>query len=70
MGVRVGVEKPVFLGEDEDEHRVQVKKDEIKRAIEKLMSGGEEGKEMRKRAKQLGEMAERAVRKGVLLTLM
>ncbi|KAL0315551.1 UNVERIFIED_CONTAM: UDP-glycosyltransferase 73C4 [Sesamum radiatum] len=64
MGVRVGVEKPVFLGEDEDEHRVQVKKDEIKRAIEKLMSGGEEGKEMRKRAKELGEMAERAVEEG------
>ncbi|KAL0345377.1 UNVERIFIED_CONTAM: UDP-glycosyltransferase 73C4 [Sesamum radiatum] len=64
IGSRVGVDKPVFLGEDDDEHKVQVKKDEIKRAIEKLMDGEEEANEMRKRAKELGEMAERAVEEG------
>ncbi|KAL0303432.1 UNVERIFIED_CONTAM: UDP-glycosyltransferase 73C3 [Sesamum radiatum] len=64
IGLRIGVEKPVFLGEDDDEHKVQVKKDEIKKAIEKLMNGGEEANEMRKRAKELGEMAKRAVEEG------
>ncbi|KAL0337423.1 UNVERIFIED_CONTAM: UDP-glycosyltransferase 73C3 [Sesamum calycinum] len=64
-GVRAGVEEPVvFFGEEHDEERVQVKNDEIKRVIEQLMDGGEEGNERRRRAKELGEMAKRAVEEG------
>ncbi|KAK4391006.1 UDP-glycosyltransferase 73C3 [Sesamum angolense] len=67
IGLTLGVEKPVFL-EDPDEVKVQVKKDEIKRVIEKLMEQGGEANEMRNRAKELGEIAKRQWRKGVLLT--
>ncbi|KAL0427049.1 UNVERIFIED_CONTAM: UDP-glycosyltransferase 73C4 [Sesamum latifolium] len=64
-GVRAGVEEPVILfGEEHDEGRVQVKNDEIKRVIEELMDGGEEGTERRRRAKELGDMAKRAVEEG------
>ncbi|KAK4392142.1 UDP-glycosyltransferase 73E1 [Sesamum angolense] len=59
-GIRVGVEEPVFFGHEENAG-VKVKSDEIKRVIEKLMGGEEEGNERRKRAKELGEMAKRAV---------
>ncbi|KAL0333408.1 UNVERIFIED_CONTAM: UDP-glycosyltransferase 73C4 [Sesamum angustifolium] len=59
-GIRVGVEEPVFFGHEENAG-VKVKSDEIKRVIEKLMDGEEEGNERRKRAKELGEMAKRAV---------
>ncbi|KAL0360314.1 UNVERIFIED_CONTAM: UDP-glycosyltransferase 73C4 [Sesamum radiatum] len=63
IGLRLGVEKPVFL-EDPDEATVQVKKDEINRVIEKLTDEGEEASEMRKRAKELGEIAKKAVEEG------
>ncbi|KAL0438176.1 UNVERIFIED_CONTAM: UDP-glycosyltransferase 73C3 [Sesamum latifolium] len=63
IGLRLGVEKPVFL-EDPDEATVQVKKDQIKRVIEKLTEEGEEANEMRKRAKELGEIAKKAVEEG------
>ncbi|KAL0345248.1 UNVERIFIED_CONTAM: UDP-glycosyltransferase 73C3 [Sesamum radiatum] len=43
---------------------VNVKNDEIKRVIEELMDGGEEGNKGRRRAKELGEMAKRAVEEG------
>ncbi|KAL0351566.1 UNVERIFIED_CONTAM: UDP-glycosyltransferase 73C4 [Sesamum calycinum] len=63
IGLTLGVEKPVFL-EDPDEVKVQVKKDEIKRVIEKLMEQGGEANEMRNRAKELGEIAKKAVEEG------
>ncbi|KAK4436851.1 UDP-glycosyltransferase 73C3 [Sesamum alatum] len=65
-GLRAGVEEPVILLEEDHDHeeRVQVKNDEIKRVIEMLMDGGEEGNERRKRAKELGEMAKRAMEEG------
>lgn len=58
-GVRVGVELPVLLGEEE-KVGVLVKHDKIKTIIDEVMDGGEEGEERRKRARKLGEMAKRA----------
>ncbi|KAF8395305.1 hypothetical protein HHK36_019248 [Tetracentron sinense] len=63
IGVRVGVEIPVPLGEEE-KVGVFVKREQVKKAIERLMDGGEEGKERRKRARELQEMANRAMEVG------
>ncbi|KAB1995771.1 hypothetical protein ES319_D13G183600v1 [Gossypium barbadense] len=63
IGVRVGVEEPMRWGEEE-KIGVLVKKEDVKEAIEKLMDEGEEGEERRKRAKGLGEMANKAVEIG------
>ncbi|XVE90416.1 hypothetical protein DITRI_Ditri20bG0076200 [Diplodiscus trichospermus] len=57
IGVRIGVEKPITRGEE-------VKKEDVKKAIERLMEEEEEGEERRKRAKNLGEMAEKALQIG------
>ncbi|KAI3447536.1 hypothetical protein Pfo_004201 [Paulownia fortunei] len=61
-GIRVGVEVPVFFGEEKVGG--MVKNDEIKRVIDRLMDSGEEGEERRQRAQKLGEMAKRAVEEG------
>ncbi|KAL8526175.1 hypothetical protein ACS0TY_015410 [Phlomoides rotata] len=63
-GVRVGVEMPVMIGQEESVG-VQVKSEDIKMVIEKVMDGGdEEGRERRDRARKLGEMAKTAVEEG------
>ncbi|MBA0699657.1 hypothetical protein Goari_001269 [Gossypium aridum] len=49
---------------EEEKIGVLVKKEDVKEAIEKLMDEGEEGEERRKRAKGLGEMANKAVEIG------
>ncbi|XP_057462228.1 UDP-glycosyltransferase 73C4-like [Actinidia eriantha] len=59
IGVSVGVEVPMRWGEEE-KAGVLVKKDTVKEAIDDLMDGGIEGEERRTRARQLGEMANRA----------
>ncbi|KAL2250684.1 UDP-glycosyltransferase 73C3-like [Sesamum indicum] len=59
-GIRVGVEVPVIFGEEE-KVGVQVKNDDIKMAIDRLMDAGEEGEERRERAKKLGKMAKNAM---------
>ncbi|KAL7195682.1 hypothetical protein ACSBR1_035841 [Camellia fascicularis] len=63
IGVSVGVEVPIRWGEEE-KVGVLVHKDNAVKAIGKLMDGGEEGEERRKRARQLGEMAKRAMEGG------
>ncbi|KAI3473299.1 hypothetical protein Pfo_028543 [Paulownia fortunei] len=63
IGVSVGVEVPVRWGE-EDKVGVLVKKDDVKKAIDSLMDEGEEGQERRRKARELGEMAKRAVEEG------
>ncbi|KAF8395296.1 hypothetical protein HHK36_019239 [Tetracentron sinense] len=60
IGVRVGVEVPVRWGEEE-KVGVLVKREEVKKAVEQLMDEGGEGEERRKRARELGEMAKRAL---------
>ncbi|KAL2345138.1 hypothetical protein Fmac_006423 [Flemingia macrophylla] len=63
LGVRVGVESPVNWG-DEEKTGVLVKKEDVVRAIEKLMEEGNESEDRRKRIRELAEMAKRAVEGG------
>lgn len=64
VGVMVGVESPVNWG-DEENVGVLVKKEDVERAIEKLMDDtNHESEERRKRAKELAEMAKRGVEEG------
>ncbi|XVF41669.1 hypothetical protein PTKIN_Ptkin01aG0298400 [Pterospermum kingtungense] len=63
IGVKIGVEKPMTWGE-EAEAGVLVKKDDVKKAVERLMEVGEAGEERRKRAKKLAEMAEKTLEDG------
>jgi UDP-glucosyl transferase 73C len=63
IGVRVGVQACVKRGEEE-KPGVFVKREDVKKAIEQLMDEGEEGEERRKRARDLGGMAKRAVEEG------
>ncbi|XP_062003833.1 UDP-glycosyltransferase 73D1-like [Rosa rugosa] len=60
IGVRVGVEIPVRWG-DEEKVGVLVKKDGVKKAIQTLMDGGEEGEKRRKRATEIREKGGRAM---------
>ncbi|KAF5940627.1 hypothetical protein HYC85_021794 [Camellia sinensis] len=62
VGVRVGVEVTVRWGEEE-KVGVLVKKEEVKEAIERIMGGGE-GERRRKRAKELGVIARKAMEDG------
>ncbi|KAJ9555334.1 hypothetical protein OSB04_009948 [Centaurea solstitialis] len=63
IGVRIGVEIPVVMGE-QGTVATMVKKEEVKVAIECLMNGGNEGEERRKRGRELAEMAKRAMNDG------
>ncbi|WJX84701.1 UDP-glycosyltransferase [Trifolium repens] len=64
VGVMVGVESPSNWGEEENVG-VLVKKEDVERAIEKLMDNKNcENEERRKRAKELAEMAKRGVEEG------
>jgi len=64
VGVMVGVESPVNWG-DEENVGVLVKKEDVERAIEKLMDDTNyESEERRKRAKELAEMAKGGVEEG------
>ena len=63
VGVSVGVQSPVNWG-DEEETGVLVKKEDVQRAIEELMDEKNESEERRERAKELAEMATRAVEEG------
>ncbi|KDP29204.1 hypothetical protein JCGZ_16593 [Jatropha curcas] len=60
IGVKVGAEFTLTWGE-EDKVRVLVKREEVKRAIDRLMDGGEESEERRKKAKELSIMAKKAM---------
>ncbi|KAE9621794.1 hypothetical protein Lal_00032590 [Lupinus albus] len=62
VGVSVGVESPVNWGEEETKG-VLVKKENVQRAIKKLMDDENESEERRKRARVVAEMAKIAVEK-------
>nr|GEY61387.1 UDP-glycosyltransferase 73E1-like [Tanacetum cinerariifolium] len=62
-GVKIGIEVPVIVG-DQDKLGVLVKKEDVKMAVEGLMSQEEGGKARRERAKELGKMAKRAMEEG------
>ncbi|KAH0752474.1 hypothetical protein KY290_005727 [Solanum tuberosum] len=59
-GVKAGMENPVMFGEEE-KLGTQVSKDDIKKVIEEVMGEEMEGEMRRKRAKELGEKAKRAM---------
>ncbi|KAL3536206.1 hypothetical protein ACH5RR_004667 [Cinchona calisaya] len=61
IGAKIGVAKGMKFGEEAGE---LVKREQIKAAIDQLMDEGEEGQEMRKRARNLGEMATKSVEEG------
>ncbi|KAK1307450.1 UDP-glycosyltransferase 73C5 [Acorus calamus] len=59
VGVRVGVEDQTEWGEE-----VVVGREEIGVALERVMGGGEEGEERRRKVREVGEMAKRAMEVG------
>ncbi|KAI3687853.1 hypothetical protein L1987_81556 [Smallanthus sonchifolius] len=62
VGVSVGAQKTVWG--DEDKSGEVVKREEFIKAIEMVMEEGEEGEERRKRAKEFGKMANKAIEEG------
>lgn len=62
-GVGVGADAITHVGE-EDRYGVKVKNEDVKKAIEKVMDEGIEGNERRKRAKELGKIANNAIKEG------
>ncbi|KAI4349074.1 hypothetical protein L6164_009715 [Bauhinia variegata] len=62
-GVKVGGEKVQYIGQEE-KNGVQVKKENVKEAIEKVMGQGEEKEKRRARARHYAKMAEKAIEKG------
>ncbi|MQL98638.1 hypothetical protein Taro_031354 [Colocasia esculenta] len=63
VAVGVGVYTPIVWTEEE-KAEVLVRRDEVARAVASLMHGGEEAAERRRRARELGEKARRAVVEG------
>ncbi|XP_010505227.1 PREDICTED: UDP-glycosyltransferase 73C5-like [Camelina sativa] len=61
--VRAGVEKPMKWGEEE-KIGVLVDKEGVKKAVEELMGESDDAKERRRRAKELEELAHKAVDEG------
>ncbi|XP_026397411.1 scopoletin glucosyltransferase-like [Papaver somniferum] len=61
IGIRVGVEKWNSWIEPED---VEARKEEIANVVSRLMGDGEEGQNMRTRAKELSKMARKTVKEG------
>ncbi|XP_059302598.1 UDP-glycosyltransferase 73C4-like [Lycium ferocissimum] len=59
MGARVGSQGVMHLGE-EKKSQVQVNREEVTKAITEVMDKEDEGKERRKRAKELGQRAKKA----------
>ena len=62
-GVRAGAERAVPFG-DEEKFGVQVKRENIKEAIEKIMGEDEECERRRERARNYAEMAKEAIQEG------
>ncbi|KAJ0817664.1 putative UDP-glucuronosyl/UDP-glucosyltransferase, UDP-glycosyltransferase family [Helianthus annuus] len=63
IGVKIGMEVPVVVG-DQDKFGVVVSKEDIERSIEDLMDKGEEGKARRKRSRELREMTKMSMEDG------
>ncbi|KAI3518180.1 hypothetical protein L1887_06639 [Cichorium endivia] len=61
IGVRVGIQAPVPWG-DEERVGIMLRKDEINKSIQMLMGrGGEQEDEITSRARELGELARKAI---------
>ncbi|XP_027363170.1 UDP-glycosyltransferase 73C4-like [Abrus precatorius] len=65
IGVRVGAEFAVHFGdEDKFGDLIQVNRDNVKEAIEKVIGEGEDKEKRRERARKFAEMAKKAVEEG------
>ncbi|PKA61191.1 UDP-glycosyltransferase 73C4 [Apostasia shenzhenica] len=65
VGVAVGVKKPLeTLVVEDGSGEVKVGREMVERAVVSLMDGGEEGRERRARARELGERARAAMAEG------
>nr|XP_043614388.1 UDP-glycosyltransferase 73E1-like [Erigeron canadensis] len=64
IGVRIGVEIPVYYTKDGDKMETLVKREDVKIVIEQLMNDSEEGKQRRKRAIELAKKAKAAMEQG------
>ncbi|MBA0611255.1 hypothetical protein Godav_011955, partial [Gossypium davidsonii] len=62
IGVSLGISKPTMFGDEKS--GFILKKEDVKNAIAQLMDEGNEGIERRKRAKEFGEKAKKAVEVG------
>ncbi|MBA0854409.1 hypothetical protein Goshw_030104, partial [Gossypium schwendimanii] len=62
IGVSLGICKPTKFGDEKS--GFMLKKEDVKNAIAQLMDEGNEGIERRKRAKEFGEKAKKAVEVG------
>ncbi|KAH0458486.1 hypothetical protein IEQ34_013801 [Dendrobium chrysotoxum] len=63
IGVAVGAKVPIFFVDDMSEEAL-VKGEEVRKVVEKVMTGGEEGEERRKRAKEFAKKARKAMEEG------
>ncbi|XP_058740297.1 UDP-glycosyltransferase 73C3-like [Vicia villosa] len=63
VGVKIGVKSPMRWGVEEETSAL-VKKEDIERGIERLLGKKDESEERRKRIREYGEMAKKAVEKG------
>ncbi|RVW47974.1 UDP-glycosyltransferase 73C3 [Vitis vinifera] len=63
IGVSVGVESAVTWGMEE-KFGVVMKREDVMKAIDEVMDKGEGGEKRRKRARELGEMAKKAIEEG------
>ncbi|KAH7843751.1 hypothetical protein Vadar_020367 [Vaccinium darrowii] len=63
-GVSVGEARSVVQLFDEDKCGAVVEREAVWKAVEKVMDGGVEAEERRKRAREFGEMAKKAVEEG------
>ncbi|KAF7115069.1 hypothetical protein RHSIM_RhsimUnG0068300 [Rhododendron simsii] len=64
IGVSVGARSAVELFEDDKCAAVAVEREAVRKAVDEVMAGGAEAKERRKRAREYGEMAKKAVEEG------
>ncbi|KAK1429451.1 hypothetical protein QVD17_11660 [Tagetes erecta] len=63
IGVRIGVEVPVMVGEEE-KVGVLVTKEDVKTVIERFMEEDEDGKQRREKVEELAKMANAAMKEG------
>lgn len=64
IGVRIGIEVAMDNMKAEKAENVSVKKEDVKKAIDQLMDQGGEGEQRRNKARDLKEMAHKAVEEG------
>ncbi|CAL9085359.1 unnamed protein product [Musa textilis] len=64
IGVAVGVKTSMQQLKQSPEEGARMSREEVAKAVERLMDGGQEGEERRRRAKEFGEKARKAMTEG------